>query len=162
MLSDSRRINRRHAYTAPKAAGNHCESDLNSSSSRKHQREAQSPLIIHIADNAGTHRPLSIPIRLDSTNAKPKSDQLETRLNSGLRPTTTAPTWNIPGYVSGLSVEVPKEFVGSNSIDCLTWCKAIEILGTFSDRQQAMFIRSYQAKEGYTTENAPFLKIIPH
>jgi hypothetical protein len=69
---------------------------------------------------------------------------------------------NIHGYISKLSVEVPKEFVGSNNIDCLTWCKAVETLGTFSDRQQAVFIRSYQAKEGYSTENAPFLKIIPH
>jgi hypothetical protein len=39
-------------------------------------------LIIHIADNAGNRPPLCIPVRLDSTNAKPKSDQLETRLNS--------------------------------------------------------------------------------
>jgi hypothetical protein len=41
MLSDNPRL----AYTAPKAAGNHRKSDLNSNSSRKHQREAQSPLM---------------------------------------------------------------------------------------------------------------------
>jgi hypothetical protein len=48
MLSDSKRINRRLAYTAPKAPGNHCKSALNSNSSRKHQREAQSPLMRYI------------------------------------------------------------------------------------------------------------------
>jgi hypothetical protein len=30
--------------------------------------------------------------------------------------------------------------------DCLTWCEAVETLGTFSDRQQAPFIRSYQER----------------